>query len=212
MIPEGDPKIAEWKPTFDMIEPKANLPITINVEPDVVDSGEIAFLQDMINVLQHFPHHIANFIFGMDIKFREILGSELNVPDEQWKSESKYQRWIHRLNHTPFMIFFLSDYEARFYSLIGDLIADNKVKYIIKDGVPYIEVGGEEPDLMTQRAYDASWYFYIYCHNTGFDPQPAIESLIAEFKLPITFEEVKQHAEDAIKKGVKIGVKYIKNK
>ena len=47
MIPEGDPKIAEWKPTFDMIEPKANLPITINVEPDVVDSGEIAFLQDV---------------------------------------------------------------------------------------------------------------------------------------------------------------------
>ena len=83
---------------------------------------------------------------------------------------------------------------------MGDMMIANKGTMIDENTVAF---EGKSVEELCQRIFHASWYLYIFCYNTGFDPQIYIESFLADFDLPVTYEMVKKEFEDSISQGMK---------
>jgi hypothetical protein len=200
MIPESDIRIVQWKEAFEMFADKNKKAISFNVEPDVVDSGGVYTPIEMVSILQHYPRLIPKFIFAIDFKFQKIKDIDIFFPPALWKMDRKYQLWFFGLANDPLIIFFLSDFDSRFFCIAGDLLAAGKVNNTYRQRKTKAVVVGKYLDLISHRFLTSACQFYIFCYNTGFDPEPPITLLITEFNLAITFDNVKQQAEKEIKK------------
>jgi hypothetical protein len=42
----------------------------------------------------------------------------------------------------------------------------------------------------------------VFCHNTGFEPRPYIEAILADFDFPLTYEQVKEKFDEDVPKGI----------
>lgn len=165
--------------------------LSMTVQTDLVYEGNIAMLQQMIMALQHKPHLIEKLVFCLNIKFTAIEDSNIFIPDIYWKTDAAYYRWFNKLSASPVMLFFINDEDARFYMLAGDLLADNMLTVKTDEkgqGMACLE--GDELGQVVQRLFDSCWMMLIYCHGSGFNPEPYIQSLLADLGLPLTFEEV----------------------
>jgi hypothetical protein len=79
-------------------------------------------------------------------------------------------RWLNRMRALPCTVFFIQDLDARHYLLMADLILDGKAE-VAEDGNA-VSLNYEMMQELQGRLCDACWFFMLYCHITGFDPQP----------------------------------------
>ena len=209
LVPKTSPVIAKYAATFQMFEKDESLhTLNLIIPPNVVSSMDSSLMNELLPALQHYPHLIERFIFSFEFKFSQIEDSELYFQDLDWKTDAMYYRWFCKVGEAPIAIFFIHDRDARFYALAGDMLADGKceIKKEGSDKTALIGFKENEVQELCGRLYMACWLFHIYCHGSGFDPQPAIESLIAEFDLPIIYEDIRKKYLKDIETGIQLRI------
>ena len=200
MIEPGDQRIIDFRKSYGLMASSDRNKLFFSVPDEAVLSGDVSFIQQIVMALQHYPKMIDKWILSIDTQFLSPEGIPLQEDD--WKGHEKYVRWFNRFLIMPCAIFFLEDRDARAYVLMGDLVSDNKIP---TDGRG-VALEGEMLEEVANRLFNACVFLMLYSHNTVFDPQYCIEAILADFDLPITYEQVKQEYEDYIKKGVEIKI------
>lgn len=200
-IPAGDKKIEEFKVNYSLLASNENHTLHLTVSDELVEDGDIGMPTELILSLQHFPKLIHKMIFAIDFKFESEYGNEITAAE--WKGRDRYIKYISSLKTLPFSIFFFQDQDVRGYILFGDMLL-NKEAVPTTDGMVQFE--GEAINKITNRMFHTCWTFMLYCYNTGFDPEDYILALLADFDLPITYEQVKEKFEADIKAGIQVRV------
>ncbi len=203
LSPASEPFIREYDETLRRFAEKDMHTLVVTVDTDSVYAGDVAMLQQLLMALQHQPHLIEKLLFCLDIKFTLIENSGIHIPESYWKTDAAYYRWFHRLSASPLMLFFLNDEDARFYLLAGDMLADNLLHLVPSEkgkGMACLE--GDELVEVLHRLFAACWMMLIYCHGSGFNPEPYIQSILADLGLPLTFEQVYEKYLADIKAGI----------
>jgi hypothetical protein len=209
IIPKGDPRIAQWKKVYRKIPDNRIGDFIIHTDLRVKE--KIWNIHEMLSVLQHYPSYISKFIFAVNFNFKKASDKESLLQREAITYKRSYERWFFYLGLFSFAIFFLQDSNARLFCLIGDWLSEKKVKWKTVKGKKQLTLSDEQRKIMTRRLCISSWMFCYFCHNTGFDPRRPIEGLIAEYDLPITYEDIQQRVEKEINNGVKIKFPWIEN-
>ncbi|MCG3168104.1 MAG: hypothetical protein POELPBGB_03904 [Bacteroidia bacterium] len=204
LIEPGDKLINEFRIGYGLLASPTKHTFTITIPKDVINTGDVLMLQQIIMQMQHFPKLIEKWTFAIRLEIIDFDTRPLD--EEEWKGVPAVMRWFRRLSTLPWVIFFLEDRDARGYAIMGDLLADNKLPVVgdKKQGADKIEISGEMLEEICNRLLTACSAFKLYCHNTGYDPRAPIEALLAEFDLPVTYELVQQEYEELIRKGVKL--------
>ncbi len=211
LITPGNKLIADFKLNYGLLASSERKTLTISIPQDVVRKMDVYYLQEIIMLLQHYPKMIEKWIFAIEVSFTNELKNPLDEDD--WKGHEIPVRWFHKLNSLPCMIFFIEDHDARSFMLMGDIVMDGKAK-------PTGKIQGKEQQVMLDaevmqevqnRLFNSCWMFLLYCHNTGFDPQPYIEALMGEFEAMFSYEDVVKQYQEDIAKGVKIMVQPMKD-
>ncbi|MEO8111043.1 MAG: hypothetical protein ABI594_13455 [Ginsengibacter sp.] len=203
LAPASEPFIRDFDETFNRFAAADMHTLTVTVDTYSVYEGDIAMLQELIMALQHQPHLIEKLLFCLEIKFTLIENSGIHIPAASWKTEKAYYRWFHKLSASPMMIFFLNDEDARFYLLAGDMLADDLLEVATGErGKGMAALEGEELVEVLHRLFAACWMMLIYCHGSGFNPEPYIQSLLADLGLPLTYEQVYAKYLEDIEKGI----------
>lgn len=197
LIEPGDELINKFRTQWGMMASSERNKLVLNVPAFMVQKGEVAMLQQLVMQLQHFPKMIEKWLFSIELRFADAASIPLQEAD--WKGVPEPMRWINTMMSLPCIIFFLEDRDVRAYALMGDLLADKKLEV---QGARKVAIEGENLVLLCNRLYDACWFFHLYCHNTGFDPRMPIEALLAEFDLPVTYEQVYEQYLQYVKDGV----------
>ncbi len=203
LAPASEPFIKEYDELFRRFAEKDMHTLILTVNTDSVYGGDVAMLQQILMALQHQPHLIEKLLFCLEIKFTLIEDSDIYIPETYWKTEAVYYRWFHKLSASPLMLFFLNDEDARFYLLAGDMLADNLLQLVTDEkgkGMACLE--GDDLVEVLHRLFAACWMMLIYCHGSGFDPEPYIQSLLADLGLPLTYEQVYETYAGDIAKGI----------
>ena len=204
LAPASEPFIKEYDEMFRRFAEKDKHTLVLTVHTDMVYGGEVGMLERIIMALQHQPHLIEKLLFCLDIKFTSIENSDIFIPESYWKRDAVYYRWFQKLASSPVMVFFINDEDARFYALAGDLLADNLLQVepgdIKSKGIVCLE--GDELMEVLNRLFTSCLMMLIYCHGSGFNPEPYIQSLIADLGLPLTYEEVYEKYTADIEKGI----------
>ena len=208
-VAPDDEIIENWEETFELLSKEENNTLVIDIQPELVENLDVITVQEFVMVLQHYPELIDKFIFSLKLNFPEITGSELYLPEEHWKNDPKYYRWFHKMNSFGVMLFFLHDSESRFFFIAGDLLADEKLKFESTPGSKkaFIDIQGENMQIVCDRVFTSCWLFMIYCHALNFDPKFAIESMISDFGLPISYDDVNNKYLQDIKTGFYLRLK-----
>lgn len=191
LAPATEPFVTAYDELFDRFSHENIHTLSMTVQTDLVYEGNIAMLQELVMALQHKPHLIEKLVFCLDIKFTAIEDSNIFIPDIYWKRDAGYYRWFHKLSASPVMLFFINDEDARFYLLAGDMLADNLLDIQMDErgqGMACLE--GDELAQVVHRLFDSCWMMLMYCHGSGFNPEPYVQSLLADLGLPVTFEQV----------------------
>lgn len=205
LVKPGDPLLAAWKENMDMFGKKEFTNMVIEVPPDAIKGPDVQMMQELVMVMQHYPVIAEKFLFSVTFSFPEIEGSDLYFPQQAWKNDPAVQHWFFKMNSLPNTVFFINDSECRMFCIGGDLIAANKVPVVKKEsGSSFMEFSGEQVQILAERLFTSCWFMMLYCHKTGFDPSDYIETLLAEFDLPVSFEEVKEKYEEDVEKGIQL--------
>ncbi|MEI6816494.1 MAG: hypothetical protein WCL14_07775 [Bacteroidota bacterium] len=165
----------------------------IHVLVAAVEAEEQSSFQEIVLALQHFPLLIEKSLFAFEFIFEEIAGSTLILQEDDWKSSETFMKWFHKMSVLPFLLFFIHDRDARNYFIMGDLLAEGKITGEVDENNPKrrkLMLEGEILEEIANRIFFACEGLLIYCHNTGFDPQPYIEGVIAEFDFGLTYEMI----------------------
>lgn len=201
-VQPDDPIVGKCGKLFEMMAAPDMHTLNLDVPPEVVDGEEVAMLQEIMMALQHYPHLIDKMLFAVKLRFTQIADSKLYFQDSDWKGDPKYWRWFHKMGSFPLVFFLLHDNEARLYTLIGDMMADERTDYKQEKGSKhgYIGLEGKQAEAMYERLHTACWMLLMFCHNCDYDPKPTIEAILAEYDLGLTYELVyKKYKEDADK-------------
>ena len=86
--------------------------------------------------------------------------------------------------------------------LMADMVLDGKLKVLEDGGAVMAE--GETLEEMQNRLFNCCWFFLLYCHNSGFDPQPYIEALMGEFEAAFSYQDLLDKYQEDIKKGIQL--------
>ena len=203
-IAANDPLVAQYGEVFKQFAVEDKHTLIMSIDKDMVLNGDVAEMQQMIMALQHHPQLIEKMILSIEVKFVEIEDSEIYLKETYWKQERAFQTWFNKLMSFPVMLFFLSDADSRVMALAGDMIADDMLKITVDDN-KHAQLGFEGAKLqeVLDRLFTASWLMLIYCHGSGFDPEPYIQALLADLGLPIEFADIHKKYKADIKKGIK---------
>ncbi|QQS28667.1 MAG: hypothetical protein IPM47_17740 [Sphingobacteriales bacterium] len=199
MIPPGSPQIEEFKTNYGLLANPTKNSLTISVDMETVKSEDIYMIQEFILCLQHFPKLIEKFVFSINIQF--LNHDDIPMKDEDWKGVSYPMKWFSLMQQLPCSIFFIQDPDARGYILLGDIMTSDEEFERTENE---IKLEGKLLEKVCNRLFHSCFLFLLYCHNSGFNPQPYIEALIADFDLPITYKHVHQEYLKAVKQGIKI--------
>ena len=170
--------------------------VVISVDMDVVEEGNNVMICELLAGLQHYPKLIEKMVLAIKIEIIDHDG--LVLPDDQWKGFPPPMHWYNKLSAMPFALFFFEDNDARGFILMGDLLADNRFEV---DG-DRVKIEGELLQEVTNRLFNTCYFFMVFCHNTGFEPRPYIEGILADFDFPITYEQVKDKFEEDLALGI----------
>ncbi len=202
LIPKSDPSVKQWEQAFTYFEAPEIDTFTIDVYEELVAFKHVAMVQEMITALQHYPHLIEKMMFSIDFKFTEIEDSNLYLPEDCWKSEPKYYQWFAELSKLPIMVFFINDEDARYYTLLGDMLAsgDLPVTPLENNERSQISLEGVEWRKFIERLFNSCSMMMLFCHNTGFNPEPYIQSLLADMDVSALWDDIyKKYQEDVMK-------------
>ncbi len=190
ITPANDSLIKQYDHLFTSFELENKDTLILKMSEELVEKGSVSAILDLLKALQHKPHMIEKMLFSFKINFVE-KGTGMAFPESYWKSDRQYYKWFHKLSQAPLAIFFLEDEDCRFYTLAGDLLADDKLE--VKDGgetKQLVAFSGESLQTVMQRLFDACWWMLIFCHGSGFNPKIYIEAMLADIDLPLTYDEV----------------------
>jgi hypothetical protein len=213
LVPATDPMIKSWEPAFLQLE-KGNLDLAFNVNPTAVSGDEVASIQQMVIALQHYPHLIEKMLFAIVIHFRLVDDVEIQLSEDEWKTNPQVYRWFQQMHQLPLMIFFIKDHDARFYTLMGDVFAEGGLDYQMDADGNAIGVAFNEEQMQTfaQRIYWSCYSFMLYCHGTGFNPDRYVDALIADYDMPFSVADIRKECEANIEKGAAARVVLIDKK
>lgn len=193
-----DDVVANFKNLHGTIALPTVTTIIMAVSVDIIESGENMVLCDFIAGLQHYPKLIEKSLFAVRI---DILDKDETIlTEDQWKGFPPPMRWFFNLSCIPFSLFFLEDHDARAYVVMGDYFAD---KNVTGDG-ERVAISGEMLKEVTNRLFQACYFFMVYCHNTGFNPESYIKAVLADFDFPLTYENVKEKFEADLLLGIHV--------
>ncbi|MEO6221501.1 MAG: hypothetical protein ABIO81_13795 [Ginsengibacter sp.] len=211
LAPATEPFISEYDEMFLRFAENDKHTLVLQIHTDMVYKGEVGMVQQIIMALQYQPHLIEKMLFCLDLKFTNIEDSGLFIPPSYWKTDVAYYRWFHKLASSPLILFFINDEDARFYTLAGDMLADNVLDAEPGDrtGKKMVCLEGEELIEVVNRLFDSCWMMLMYCHGSGFNPEPYIQVVLADLGLPLTYEEVYDKYCDDIEKGLNFRVKKV---
>jgi hypothetical protein len=209
LTPPGDAIIAKYRDALAQWSNSDNKNFNFNVGKDGVTKGQVQGVQEFIIALQHYPKLIEKTIFALNMVFRDEQHNE--IPAERWKGVAEPMRWFAKMSSLPCMIFFFSDHDARAYILMGDLVADNKLIGEKIGKGQRVKIEGEMLNEVINRLFHACWFFMLYCHNTGFNPEPYIQALLADFDFPVTYDDVLKKFQETIKQGIMLQMQTISN-
>ena len=200
LIDPADSSIETFRLNYGMLASSDKHTLTVSVPQEVVKQGDTFMLQELIMQLQHFPKMIEKWIFAIDVEIVKEL--DIAMTDDEWKGHAVPVKWFRKLNSVPCIIFFIHDHDARAYMLMGDLLVDGKLKPA-HDGEAVL-AEGEVLQTIQHRLYEICWFFLMYCHNTGFDPEVYIEALMSDFDAAFTYEELYKKYDQDIAQGVQL--------
>ena len=184
IIPPGDPKIKGAKLSYGAgMSPEGIPQITFNVSVQDVRNLNANGIVEQLALLQHFPALLEKFVFTCATNVTMEDGTILKI--EQLRGDSLAMKWYSKFRYLKCSMFFFESRDVRAYIQIGDMKFE-------KADVQSDRIGltGDNLQEVCQRLYDACYFFMVFCHNTGFDPIPYIDSILAESGLPIPLEEV----------------------
>jgi hypothetical protein len=192
IAPPTDSLIKQYDKLFNSFELENKDTLIVEIPEEIVEKGSVSAILDLLKALQHKPHMIERMLFSFKINFIE-KGTGIAFPESYWKYERQYYRWFHKLLEAPLAIFFLEDDDSRFYTLAGDLLADNKLG-VKGDGEKkkLIAFNSDLMQIIMHRLFDACWWLLIFCHGSGFNPKIYIEAILADLDLPLTYQEVEK--------------------
>lgn len=204
LLPPGSPEVLKYKEMAEAMAQQEMHTLNLNVPTEVVESGDVAMLQELVAAMEHYPFAIEKLLFAVHLRFQEIKDSELYIHEDDWKSDPKYFRWFNKMNQVPFLFYFLHDKDARYYALAGDFIADGQVDVEIVPGEKdqLITFKGEALQAFFQRIYMGSLMMLHYCREAKINLQPYVEAILADYNTSFTYEEIEQHFKEDLEKGV----------
>lgn len=205
LVPSGSHVVKQWEQAFAYFAAPDKHTFTIDVYEDLVKSKQVAMIHEMISALQHYPHLIEKMIFSLDFKFTELEDSNLYIPENCWKMDPNYYTWFSELSKLPIMIFFINDEDARYYALLGDMLANGSlpVTTIENNERSQISLEGVEWKKFIERLFNSCWMMLLYCHNTGFNPEPYIQSLLADMDVSNLWDDIYNKYQEDVRKDVR---------
>jgi len=203
MIAADDPNVEEYRELYESMADAElhTLHVSVNV-PDV-EEGNCAGVQAIMMCLQHFPNLIEKMIFSFVIDFVEDEKTEIVLPEETWKSEPVFYNWFHKLLGTPFVLFFIADEDARYYTLMGDMIQSGALETEIdeRSGRTGFSFDKEQGEEIVRRVWGSCFNMMQFCYGSGFDPRIYIEGMMALLGVQFTYEELEQSFKEFLEKG-----------
>ena len=201
IIPPGDPKIKAAKLMYGAgMGPQGIPQITFNTAVEDVRNLNVGGIVEQLAILQHFPALLERLVFTCSANIVREDDTILKI--EELRGDPLAMEWYSKLRNLKCSLFFFESRDARAYIQIGDMKFDKSVVEAKGDG---IRLSGDNLQEVCQRLYDACHYFMAFCHNTGFDPIPYIDSILAESGLPIPLEEVIADFKEDLANGIEIG-------
>jgi len=210
LIPKEHKKFPElmkrYKGVFETMEEAKGKNLVIRIPPELADSKENMMWGEMIGVAEHNRKWIELLLFGVEFMFIKIKDSDLAYSEGEWQSDKKIQKWLSCLSDgIPFSFFFLSKWEARLLTVVGDMVSkgDDIITPRDENRVNF-SFNREEQKIIDSRVGVGCQVFMHYCNGTGFDPKQAVEAVLAEFKVPFEYDRVLKEYE----KDVELKTKY----
>jgi len=197
MLAPGDPNIEANREVFERMSEAENHTLRFKVTLDDVREGRCASIQTVLMSLQHYPHLIEKMLFCLEFDFVEDEDSTTRIPDEEWKADPMFYHWFQKLMGTPFMLFFIADEDARFYSLMADLITSNEMEAteVQRDGRTGFTLNQKQAETVAHRVFFSCLNLLQFCLDSGFDPRIYIESVMAWLNAPFTYDQLTQEFE-----------------
>ena len=200
-IQPSDPKVKALKSNFGMGIVCGVKVIRFQTTVEKVRNTQPGGISDMLIVLQHYPKLLERLILSCKVDIKNEYG--VNLKDMQWKGDPVAMEWYSKLRNFPASLFFFDDNEARAYILMGDMKFEKKD---IGEAGDKVALSGENLEEVCNRLYNICHFFFVFCHNTGFDPTDQIDDVLTHIGLPITVEQVKKGFLENLKKGIIISV------
>jgi hypothetical protein len=207
-IPSGSPYIKQYEKVLDHVA-QENRGLTLNVNPDIVHEGNTDLAAILMAVAQHKAEWINGLMFGINFNFIKLQDTNSYFSVLEWANMPEYRAWLSKMGSSlPMAMFFLKDWEARFYSITGNLVNEKKTELLTdEEGQAGIAFSPEQFEIIHQRVGEGCQLFIDYCYGTGFDARPAIETILHEFQVKFDYEKV----EEVFLKNLSEGVHYSMN-
>lgn len=199
VLQPDDPRVLNYKTKFPTLGYTKSKTILIEIDAEAIKSRDVYFVQEMILGLQHYPKLLEKIIFSIQMVHKAPDGSVL--PEEKWKGSRRTLSWYSRLLDMPCSIFFFEDRDARNFILFGDIMSEGLIR---PDSEGVFTFRGKSLETLRARLFNACWFFMLFCHNTGVDAEPYVHAILADFDLPVTFEDIKEAYLKDIRSGVKL--------
>lgn len=192
IIDESNPIVRQWEHALSIFGKPENHTLKLNIFEGLVDLKSVGMIHQMIAALQHYPQLIEKMIFAIDFNFAEVENCELFIPPHCWKSDPKYYAWFAELNTLPVVLFFINDEDARYYALMGDMIVNGEIEINhFKDKIrSELKLQGRAWHKFLNRVFQSCLMMLLYCHNTGFNPERYIQSILADLDVSELWDDI----------------------
>ncbi len=200
LLDPNSPLIDAHRPSIEVTVTSPVRKLAFSVAPEVIELRDITGPQEIILALQHFPQHIEKMLGTLHFDFEMKEGSELFIPEADWKKKPRYLRWFRAMSTLEVMPFFVQDKDVRLYMLAGDYLAGGRMHVTKREtggGRFKYELKGRTIPEFCKRLFNFCNQFMMYCHGTGFDPKEPIIEMLADYTLPVHYIDVlKQYQKD----------------
>lgn len=212
LIPKQHPDFAslmeKYQIFFKAIEDTGGKKIAINIPADVVEAKSNSMWGEMIALAEHSSKWIQLLMFGIELRFYKDQSEKISYKNGEWQADTNIQRWLRNLGEAlPFSFFFLNQWEARLYTVIGDLIKEpDRMEKIVDEDYATFQFDKEQQNTIDYRVGIGCQLFMHYCNGTGYDPKPVIEAILAEFQIPFEYDVILKQFEKDIRENAQYRV------
>jgi hypothetical protein len=203
LIPSADPIVQAWQNNFQKLA-QSHDQVVFTVNPAIVNDEEVAWIQQMVMALQHYPHLIERMIFSVKFKFMLVDDVPVELSEDEWKQKPEVCRWFYAMSSLPFVVYFIEDQDARNCCLMGDIMLSGKVASEPEaDGKhAMIQFNEEQSHLLEDRLFHSAWSMFMYCHARNFAPDKYIDALLADYDMPFDAAKVRKKYEKDVEGGI----------